>query len=99
MAQKNYYQGQIDGSQFNINENILDKIEESGYHFKKIGISAHYPTLVEINGKEIWIDKFEIYEANNLDVYNLTFKSYVDHDTIVDYIIIKNNNSGGGTVM
>ena len=94
----NGYMGQLKGP-FQANEELFTKIQNTSSEkiaaVQHLGIQTVTEDLVmiEINGKEIEIGKTGMYEVRNTEITSIKFKTNVDENTLVDYVIkLKEDN-------
>ena len=94
----NGYMGQLKGP-FQADEELFTKIQnissEKIAAVQHLGIQTVTGDLVmiEINGKEIEIGKTGMYEVRNTEITSIKFKTDVDENTLVDYVIkLKEDN-------
>lgn len=94
----NGYMGQLKGP-FQADEELFTKIQNTSLEkiaaVKHLGIQTVTGDLVmiEINGKEIEIGKTGMYEVRNTEITSIKFKTNVDENTLVDYVIkLKEDN-------
>lgn len=94
----NGYMGQLKGP-FQADEELFTKIQNTSS--EKIAAVQHLGiqtvtgdlVMIEINGKEIEIGKTGIYEVRNTEITSIKFKTDVDENTLVDYVIkLKEDN-------
>lgn len=94
----NGYMGQLKGP-FHADEELFIKIQNTSS--EKIAAVQHLGiqtvtgdlVMIEINGKEIEIGKTGMYEVRNTEITSIKFKTNVDEDTLVDYVIkLKEDN-------
>lgn len=92
----NGYQGQIraldqNGHTFPANQNIYSLIQQdtvgSIKYIKKISIIAPEGTNMELNGRQIYIGKTGIYEAEDLQITSFIFLEDTSSDVIIDFIV------------
>ena len=88
----NGYMGQLKGP-FQADEELFTKIQNTSSEkiaaVQHLGIQTVTEDLVmiEINGKEIEIGKTGMYEVRNTEITSIKFKTNVDENTLVDYVI------------
>ena len=88
----NGYMGQLKGP-FQADEELFTKIQNASSEkiaaVQHLGIQTVTEDLVmiEINGKEIEIGKTGMYEVRNTEINSIKFKTNVDENTLVDYVI------------
>ena len=94
----NGYMGQLKGP-FQADEELFTKIQNTSSEkiaaVQHLGIQTVTEDLVmiEINGKEIEIGKTGMYEVRNTEITSIKFKTDVDENTLVDYVIkLKEDN-------
>ena len=94
----NGYMGQLKGP-FHADEELFTKIQNTSSEkiaaVQHLGIQTVTEDLVmiEINGKEIEIGKTGMYEVRNTEITSIKFKTNVDENTLVDYVIkLKEDN-------
>lgn len=94
----NGYMGQLKGP-FQADEELFTKIQDTSSEkiaaVQHLGIQTVTEDLVmiEINGKEIEIGKTGMYEVRNTEITSIKFKTNVDENTLVDYVIkLKEDN-------
>ena len=94
----NGYMGQLKGP-FQADEELFTKIQNTSSEkiaaVKHLGIQTVTGDLVmiEINGKEIEIGKTGMYEVRNTEITSIKFKTNVDENTLIDYVIkLKEDN-------
>ena len=94
----NGYMGQLKGP-FQADEELFTKIQNTSSEkitaVQHLGIQTVTGDLVmiEINGKEIEIGKTGMYEVRNTEITSIKFKTNVDENTLVDYVIkLKEDN-------
>lgn len=94
----NGYMGQLKGP-FQADEELFTKIQNTSSEkiaaVQHLGIQTVTEDLVmiEINGKEIEIGKTGMYEVRNTEITSIKFKTNVDENTLVDYVIkLKEDN-------
>ena len=88
----NGYIGQLKGP-FQADEELFTKIQNTSS--EKIAAVQHLGiqtvtgdlVMIEINGKEIEIGKTGMYEVRNTEITSIKFKTNVDENTLVDYVI------------
>lgn len=88
----NGYMGQLKGP-FQADEELFTKIQNTSS--EKIAAVQHLGiqtvtgdlVMIEINGKEIEIGKTGMYEVRNTEITSIKFKTNVDENTLVDYVI------------
>ena len=94
----NGYMGQLKGP-FQPDEELFINIQNTSS--EKIAAVQHLGiqtvtgdlVMIEINGKEIEIGKTGIYEVRNTEITSIKFKTDVDENTLVDYVIkLKEDN-------
>ena len=94
----NGYMGQLKGP-FQADEELFTKIQNTS--LEKIAAVQHLGiqtvtgdlVMIEINGKEIEIGKTGMYEVRNTEITSIKFKTNVDENTLVDYVIkLKEDN-------
>ena len=94
----NGYMGQLKGP-FQADEELFTKIQNTSS--EKIAAVQHLGiqtvtgdlVIIEINGKEIEIGKTGMYEVRNTEITSIKFKTNVDENTLVDYVIkLKEDN-------
>ena len=94
----NGYMGQLKGP-FQADEELFTKIQNTSS--EKIAAVQHLGiqtvtgdlVMIEINGKEIEIGKTGMYEVRNTEITSIKFKTDVDENTLVDYVIkLKEDN-------
>ena len=94
----NSYMGQLKGP-FQADEELFTKIQNTSS--EKIAAVQHLGiqtvtgdlVMIEINGKEIEIGKTGMYEVRNTEITSIKFKTNVDENTLVDYVIkLKEDN-------
>ena len=94
----NGYMGQLKGP-FQADEELFTKIQNTSS--EKIAAVQHLGiqtvtgdlVMIEINGKEIEIGKTGMYEVRNTEITSIKFKTNVDENTLVDYVIkLKEHN-------
>ena len=94
----NSYMGQLKGP-FQADEELFTRIQNASS--EKIAAVQHLGiqtvtediVMIEINGKEIEIGKTGIYEVRNTEITSIKFKTDVDENTLVDYVIkLKEDN-------
>ena len=94
----NGYMGQLKGP-FQADEELFTKIQNTSS--EKIAAVQHLGIqtvtedfiMIEINGKEIEIGKTGMYEVRNTEITSIKFKTNVDENTLVDYVIkLKEDN-------
>ena len=94
----NSYMGQLKGP-FQADEELFTKIQNASS--EKIAAVQHLGiqtvtgdlVMIEINGKEIEIGKTGMYEVRNTEITSIKFKTNVDENTLVDYVIkLKEDN-------
>ena len=94
----NGYTGQLKGP-FHVDEELFTKIQNTSS--EKIAAVQHLGiqtvtgdlVMIEINGKEIEIGKTGMYEVRNTEITSIKFKTNVDENTLVDYVIkLKEDN-------
>lgn len=94
----NGYMGQLKGP-FQADEELFTKIQNTSS--EKIAAVQHLGiqtvtgdlVMIEINGKEIEIGKTGMYEVRNTEITSIKFKTNVDENTLVDYVIkLKEDN-------
>ena len=94
----NGYMGQLKGP-FQADEELFTKIQNTSS--EKIAAVQHFGiqtvtedlVMIEINGKEIEIGKTGMYEVRNTEITSIKFKTNVDENTLVDYVIkLKEDN-------
>lgn len=94
----NGYMGQLKGP-FQADEELFTRIQNASS--EKIAAVQHLGIqtltgdfiMIEINGKEIEIGKTGIYEVRNTEITSIKFKTDVDENTLVDYVIkLKEDN-------
>lgn len=94
----NGYMGQLKGP-FHADEELFTKIQNTSS--EKIAAVQHLGiqtvtgdlVMIEINGKEIEIGKTGMYEVRNTEITSIKFKTNVDENTLVDYVIkLKEDN-------
>ena len=90
--------GQLKGP-FQADEELFTKIQNTSS--EKIAAVQHLGiqtvtgdlVMIEINGKEIEIGKTGMYEVRNTEITSIKFKTNVDENTLVDYVIkLKEDN-------
>lgn len=86
----NGYMGQIKGP-FSAGEELFNKIKSNCVANMKsiahLGIQTEVSKFVYINDEEIEIGKTGIYEVRDTDITSIKFKTDVDENTIIDYVI------------
>ena len=88
----NGYMGQLKGP-FQADEELFTKIQNTSSEkiaaVQHLGIQTVTEDLVmiEINGKEIEIGKTGMYEVRNTEITSIKFKTNVDENILVDYVI------------
>ena len=88
----NGYMGQLKGP-FQADEELFTKIQNTSSEkitaVQHLGIQTVTGDLVmiEINGKEIEIGKTGMYEVRNTEITSIKFKTNVDENTLIDYVI------------
>lgn len=88
----NGYMGQLKGP-FQADEELFTKIQNTSSEkitaVQHLGIQTVTGDLVmiEINGKEIEIGKTGMYEVRNTEITSIKFKTNVNENTLVDYVI------------
>ena len=94
----NSYMGQLKGP-FQADEELFTRIQNASSEkiaaVQHLGIQTVIGDLVmiEINGKEIEIGKTGMYEVRNTEITSIKFKTNVDENTLVDYVIkLKEDN-------
>ena len=94
----NGYMGQLKGP-FQADEELVTKSQNTSSEkiaaVQHLGIQTVTEDLVmiEINGKEIEIGKTGMYEVRNTEITSIKFKTNVDENTLVDYVIkLKEDN-------
>ena len=94
----NGYMGQLKGP-FQADEELFTKIQNTSSEkiaaVQHLGIQTVTEDLVmiEINGKEIEIGKTGMYEVRNTEITSIKFKTNVDENILVDYVIkLKEDN-------
>ena len=94
----NGYMGQLKGP-FQADEELFTRIQNASSEkiaaVQHLGIQTVTEDLVmiEINGKEIEIGKTGMYEVRNTEITSIKFKTNVDENTLVDYVIkLKEDN-------
>ena len=94
----NGYMGQLKGP-FQADEELFTRIQNASSEkiaaVQLLGIQTVTEDLVmiEINGKEIEIGKTGMYEVRNTEITSIKFKTNVDENTLVDYVIkLKEDN-------
>ena len=94
----NGYMGQLKGP-FQADEELFTKIQNTSSEkiaaVQHLGIQTVTEDLVmiKINGKEIEIGKTGMYEVRNTEITSIKFKTDVDENTLVDYVIkLKEDN-------
>ena len=94
----NGYMGQLKGP-FQADEELFTKIQNTSSEkiaaVQHLGIQTVTEDLVmiKINGKEIEIGKTGMYEVRNTEITSIKFKTNVDENTLVDYVIkLKEDN-------
>lgn len=94
----NGYTEQLKGP-FHADEELFTKIQNTSS--EKIAAVQHLGiqtvtgdlVMIEINGKEIEIGKTGMYEVRNTEITSIKFKTNVDENTLVDYVIkLKEDN-------
>lgn len=94
----NGYMGQLKGP-FQADGELFTKIQNTSS--EKIAAVQHLGiqtvtgdlVMIEINGKEIEIGKTGMYEVRNTEITSIKFKTDVDENTLVDYVIkLKEDN-------
>lgn len=94
----NSYMGQLKGP-FQADEELFTRIQNASS--EKIAAVQHLGiqtvtgdlVMIEINGKEIEIGKTGMYEVRNTEITSIKFKTNVDENTLVDYVIkLKEDN-------
>lgn len=93
----NGYMGQIKGP-FKANEELFSKIKdnciETMSSIRHIGIQTITGDLVMvcINGNDIEIGNTGMYEVRDTEITSIKFKNDVDENTLIDYVINKEDN-------
>lgn len=94
----NGYMGQLKGP-FQANEELFTRIQNTSS--EKIAAVQHLGVqtvtgdliMIEINGKEIEIGKTGMYEVRDTEITSIKFKTNVDENTLIDYVIkLKEDN-------
>jgi hypothetical protein len=86
----NGYMGQLKGP-FKADEELFDKIVKNSVEeiaaVGHLGVQAEVSTFIIINGEEIEIGKTGMYEVRDTEITSVKFKTDVDENTLVDYVI------------
>lgn len=94
----NGYMGQLKGP-FQADEELFTRIQNTSS--EKIAAVQHLGiqtvtgdlVMIEINGKEIEIGKTGMYEVRDTEITSIKFKTNVDENTLIDYVIkLKEDN-------